>query len=711
MTTPRCKDLAERRLRRVEEKEELLRSLPLPPGCAVAATGSLARRELTAYSDIDLILLHPRKKVPTEEEVSALWYPLWDAGEKLDYAVRTPEGCGEIVLEDAAAGLALLDLRHICGEEEVSARARQMALKAWRQQISRILDTVVDSATKRWRRAGPVVTMTRPDLKHGRGGLRDLDVIRALALAQVADAPDLHAQRELLLAIRELLHEQVKRNRDILEPEYSADIAAELGYRSRYDLARQLAAAARDVDEALTTTLASARALLNRRRPVARRILSEQRRPLELDVVEAHGHVTLARNPRLDDPGLPLRVAASAVRYGLEIDPATWGRLEQTPPLRDPWLKAHTQDFFAVLSSPEHSRRVVKDLDRHGLWERCVPEWSRVRGILPAEPIHIHTIDEHLLVTVEQCARRSVTVARPDLLLLGALFHDVGKGENRPHEQVGAELVAQMAAKLGFHYQDCSRVQTLVAEHTTLAKLVATRDPSDPDTVDTLLDAVHHDQLTLELLGVLTEADARATGPGVWTRRLERGRDEFLRRGLAQLQQLHYVHPSAPMVHAPSELGIHEELEDGFPVLYWRGEHLRQIVRILALCAAKAWNIEATRCIRTKEGCAAEIVVRPTTGSQRIDEADLVQTYRSGVHTVLPEVPPRPCAIFWHESIMEIRTPDHLGVVGEILRVLPETEWIDLNNVGETLILRAALTPPCQRAQIERDVTRALGNS
>lgn len=710
MTTPRCNDLAARRLRRCEDKEELLRSLPLPPGCAIAATGSLARRELTAYSDIDLILLHPRTMVPTEDEVSALWYPLWDAQEKVDYSVRTPEECGKIVLEDAAAGLALLDLRHICGEEKLSAAARQRALTAWRQQISRILDTVVDSATKRWRRAGPVVTMTRPDLKQGRGGLRDLDVIQALSLAQVADAPDLREQRGLLLAIRELLHEQVKRNRDILDPEYSADIAADLGYRSRYDLARQLAAAARDVDEALTTTLAGARALLNRRRPRLRRSAT-QRRPLELDVVESEGQVTLARRPRLDDPGLPLRLAASAVRYGLEIDPAAWGRLVQTPPLQDPWLKAHTQDFFAILSSPEHSLRVIKDLDRHGLWERCVPEWSRVRGILPAEPIHIHTIDEHLLVTVEHCARRSVTVGRPDLLLLAALFHDIGKGEERPHEQVGAELAAKMSAKLGFHYQDCSRVQTLVAEHTTLARLVATRDTSDQATVDLLLDAVHHDQLTLELLGVLTEADARATGPGVWTRRLERGRDELLRRGMAQLQQLHYLNPAAPMVHAPSDLGVHEDKEDGFPVLYWRGEHLRQIVRILAICAAKAWNIEAARCVRAGGGCAAELVVRPTTGSQRIDQADLLQTYRSGVHTVLPEVPPRPCAIFWHESIMEIRTPDHIGVVGEILRVLPEVEWMELKNVGETLILRAALTPPCQRAHIERDVTRALGNS
>ncbi|MBZ8178076.1 [protein-PII] uridylyltransferase [Corynebacterium sp. 3HC-13] len=705
MTTPPYKRAAQR----LQEEEALLWTLPLPEGTALAATGSLARRELTIHSDLDLLLLHEPGCAPTEEELAQIWYPLWDAGKKIDYAVRTPDECGAIVNHDVTAGLALLDLRHISGAEELSLRARQSALKMWRRAMPKNFDAVVDSAIKRWRRAGSVVAMTRPDLKQGRGGLRDVDLIRAISLAHLADAPPLGQERELIIKIRACLHEHLRRSRDILDPEYAGDIAHDLGYESRYDLIRDLVSAGKKIDEALTEALAGARTLLNRRQPWYRR--SSRRRPLELDVVESEGRVTLSREPNFEDPGLPLRVAASATRYGLPIDPGVWARLARTPVPPEPWLKVQSADFIAVLASSEWSPHVVAELDAHGLWERFVPDWQWVRGRRPAEPIHIHSIDNHLLATVAECARRSVQVARPDLLLLGALFHDIGKGYGRPHEQVGAEKVARMAARLGFHYQDRSRVQTLVAEHTTLSRLVAQCDIYDPRTVDTLLEAVHHDILTLELLGVLTEADALATGPGVWNARLERGRDHLIARGREELQRLHYLSPAPPMVRVPGELGVHPECEDGFPVVYWRGEHQRQSIRILALCAAKAWNIEAARMVRVGEQVQAELVVRPTAGRQTIDPNDLIQTYRSGVHTVIPQIQPRPCAIYWHESIIEIRTPDQPGVFGEILRVLPEADWIELKNIGDTLIVRSALSAPINRAETERNVTRALGNS
>lgn len=104
-------------------------------------------------------------------------------------------------------------------------------------------------------------------------------------------------------------------------------------------------------------------------------------------------------------------------------------------------------------------------MDKFGLWERYVPEWNRIRGVLPRERNHSHTIDFHSVETVERCAQVRTTVGRPDLLLLGALFHDIGKGYGRPHEQVGAEMVTRMAQKLGLNLPDRMRVQTRRRAH------------------------------------------------------------------------------------------------------------------------------------------------------------------------------------------------------------------------------------------------------
>lgn len=164
-------------LRQDTEKEvlALLGSLVLPAGTALAATGSLARSELTPYSDLDLILIHPPGATP--DGVEDLWYPIWDAKKRLDYSVRTPDECVAMISADSTAALAMLDLRFIAGDEDLCAKTRRRIVEKWRQELNKNFDAVVDTAIARWRRSGPVVAMTRPDLKHGRGGLRDFEQI------------------------------------------------------------------------------------------------------------------------------------------------------------------------------------------------------------------------------------------------------------------------------------------------------------------------------------------------------------------------------------------------------------------------------------------------------------------------------------------------------------------------------------------------------
>ncbi|WP_460490837.1 [protein-PII] uridylyltransferase family protein, partial [Corynebacterium nasicanis] len=211
---------------------KLLSDLPVPPGCALVATGSLARREMAPHSDLDLLLLHPEGEQP---DVDKLWYPLWNSGFRVDHAVRTPAECAGMMSADSTAALALLEMRHLAGDAELSARTRELVLREWRVEIHRNFNALVDTAIARWRRFGSVVTMTHPDLKNGRGGLRDLALLRALALAQLCDEPPLAAERRLLLDVRAHLHTLARRRRDVLDPEFAADIATAMGLRDRHE--------------------------------------------------------------------------------------------------------------------------------------------------------------------------------------------------------------------------------------------------------------------------------------------------------------------------------------------------------------------------------------------------------------------------------------------------------------------------------------------
>lgn len=687
------------RLRQEAESSALalLGSLTLPPGTALAATGSLARGEMTPYSDIDLILIHPADQEP--EGVEDLWYSIWDAKKRLDYSVRTPQECVDMISADSTAALAMLDLRFIGGDEKLFESARTRILTRWRRELHKNFNAVVDTAIARWRRSGPLMAMTHPDLKHGRGGLRDHELIKALALGNLANRPRLEQQHQLLLDVRTLLHVHARRSRDVLDPEFAVDVALDLGYTDRYHLGRKIADAARAIDDALNEALATARGLLPRRTGFGYR--TAQRRPLDLDVVDNFGTIGLARNADLSDPALPLRVAAAAAKTGLPVAEAIWNRLTSCPSLPDPWPAAIAGDFFRVLSSPEHSRRVITQMDRHGLWVRYVPEWGRIRGLMPREPSHVSTIDEHSLNTVANCALETVAVARPDLLLLGALYHDIGKGTPRPHEQVGAEMVARTAHRMGLNLRDRACVQTLVAEHTTIARLVRHMDPESEEAVDLLLDAVRYDLVTLNLLEVLTEADAKATGPGVWTPMLERALKILCSRARTRLID---VRPTPPMVAPREVIGL--RTRQGRPTIYWHGTDLRHIMSVIAV---KGWMIDSGRMVNNGIW-HCEFDVRAH-GPQDFDPQSFLQAYKSGVYSAVPVPEPGITASFWHGDTVEVRTTLRTGAIFALLEVLPAASWISTSTPGATLVIRAALKRGFDRAQVERDITKALAGA
>ncbi|WP_296105527.1 DUF294 nucleotidyltransferase-like domain-containing protein [uncultured Corynebacterium sp.] len=317
--------------------EEMLSQCDLPDGFALCGTGSFARREMTHYSDLDVTLLHADgiKSDVVASVAESVWYPLWDRNIPLDHSVRTVSGMISTASADMTAAFSLVDLRFVTGDEELASSARAKIMADWRSSIPQRFDSLVASAASRWHRSGSVVAMTRPDLKHGRGGLRDAQLLRALALAQVANATVSDTDYQLLLDVRTLLHDSVRRARDILDPEFAADIAVAMGRGDRYALSEEVAAAARNIDAALTIVFSTARAALPSRTALRRPI----RRPLDEGVVDHNGQIALARSVKMDDPGLPL---ASQLP-----------RREQASPLVKPYGRA----WSPALGCPSPGRR------------------------------------------------------------------------------------------------------------------------------------------------------------------------------------------------------------------------------------------------------------------------------------------------------------------------------------------------------------------
>ena len=500
------------------------------PGYVLLAFGGLGRRETMPHGDLDLVLVHDRR--PSSEVTAVadgLWYPLWDAHLTLDHSVRTPAGCLEMAAEDLTVSQGLLEARVIAGNAELGDQVRRDTHRQWRRQIAGRFDDLQEQARQRRRRAGVIAHRMEPDLKNGEGGLRDVQLLDALAAAHLTDglpAPlagtpgaGLPSAHRLVLDVRTHLHRVTGRSQDVLLAEYADEIAAALDVGDRFDLARGLSDAARTIAYATDVGLRAARSVLpGRSRPALLR-RRPTRRPLAEGVVEQGGEVVLARGADVSgDPFLGLRVAAAAARCALPIGVATLRRLaEHRPATDDTWPAEALDDLLVLLGSGEAQIEVIEACDRGGLWGQLFPEWEAVRDLPARDRSHVHTVDRHLVQTAVEASRLTTSVQRADLLLLAALLHDLGKGRDREHCVVGAELAETVGRRLGLDRPDRDTLSTVVRHHLLLAVTAGRRDPADPATADAVLDCLDGDIRALDVLAALTEADSRATGPGVWT--------------------------------------------------------------------------------------------------------------------------------------------------------------------------------------------------
>ncbi|MET9298358.1 [protein-PII] uridylyltransferase [Micromonospora aurantiaca] len=496
----------------------LCRAFPDRDGVALVAVGGLGRRQCAPYGDLDLVLLHAG--VPGIDELAAsLWYPIWDAGLRLDHSVRTVAEALSVAQDDVKVALGLLDARHVAGDPALTDQLARTATDHWRRTAIRQLPGLREITAARWEAHGELAFLLEGDLKEAAGGLRDVGILRAIATAGVTDAlrPAVHAAHRRLLDTRDALHQHVGRRVDRLVAQERDGVARLLGAEDGDALLRLVAGDARTVSHALDDAWRAADRLRSgRHRAAPGRPL---RRPVARDVVEQDGELVLARTAigARPDPSLSLRVAAAAATTRLPIARATCEWLAAyCPPLPAPWPPAARAALITLLGAGPGLVPAWETCDRYGLIDRWLPEWTRMRSLPQHNPVHRFTLDRHLVQTAYEASRHTRDVERPDLLLLGAFLHDIGKGLDGDHSTVGAPLAEAVATRIGLPPEEAALIGTLVRLHLLLPDVATRRDLSDPKTVAGVAERVG-DTGTLELLHALVRADAAATGPAAWS--------------------------------------------------------------------------------------------------------------------------------------------------------------------------------------------------
>ncbi|HEX6685889.1 MAG TPA: [protein-PII] uridylyltransferase [Candidatus Limnocylindrales bacterium] len=491
--------------------------LPRKDGVALVAVGGLGRRECAPFGDLDLILLHSGVS-GIDDLASSIWYPIWDAKLGLDHSTRTVAESLDAAVDDVKVALGLLDARHIAGDESLTRRLASAALDQWRRTAARQLGRLRELCEERHRVHGELAYLLEGDLKEAAGGLRDVAVLRGIGMAGVADAyvPAVRAASSRLLDCRDALHLTIGRRADRLRAQERDAVAGLLGISDPDLLLRRIGLDARTISWTLTD---SWRSVQRWRSSLRNSLPKADRRPVARDVIAVDGEIVLARaaiGPK-PDPSLSLRVASAAAQAQMPIARATLEWLVRfEPPLPVPWPAPARNALLSLLGSGPGLVSAWEACDRFGLTGRWLPQWTRLRGTPQHHPVHQYTLDRHLVQAAANAARWSREVSRPDLLVLSALLHDVGKGLPGDHSIVGAPIAASVAAHIGLPAADISVISDVVRHHLLLPETATRRDLDDPAVISGVAGKVG-DLVTLEILHMLARADATATGPAAWS--------------------------------------------------------------------------------------------------------------------------------------------------------------------------------------------------
>jgi [protein-PII] uridylyltransferase len=520
--------------------------------CCVMALGGYGRRELAPQSDIDLMFLfQPGAHKPVESLVRAVLHPLWDCGFQVGHSVRTITDCIELAENDATVKTSMMEARFLAGGADLF---QDFHRKYLRKVVSKNTDAYLDQKLAERRREyekfGETVYLLEPNVKKSKGGLRDLHLLQWAGMARFqaptirelsdrgilsrADFLALTEAREFLWRVRALLHVHAGTAQEILTFDEQVWLAGHLGYHDQPHLLaveqfmQQYYQHTMGLHERCMRFLERCRSV-----PFWQRLTRFFPAPrVDEYFVVRGGLLTVADEHRarvLDSPALLLRLFDLARAKSLTIVPPLLEdihrHVDQVP--ADAYRTPEVSRTFLKIMAGPRTTGTLEAMHRAHLLEKLIPAMSTVRGLMQFNQYHKYTVDEHSLLAVGRAEALSLDtgvlgevyrgIKRKDILHLAVLMHDLGKGQEEDHSDVGKRLSEEVAVSLGFDEQEARTLAFLVHRHLLMAHTAFRRDPNDDKVVLPFAREVGTPEVLRKLLA-LTAADIAAVGPGVLTK-------------------------------------------------------------------------------------------------------------------------------------------------------------------------------------------------
>ena len=523
---------------------------------SIISVGGYGRREMAPFSDVDLLFLTPYKMAPWSENViETILYLLWDLKLKVGHSSRSIKDCLRLGSDDYTIRTAMLEHRFVCGDINL---ASQLNEKLWRNLFSGTAKDFISAKLiereNRHEKHGQRY-MVEPNVKEGKGGLRDLQSLYWIAkyvyqTQNISDLVDLNVFRsdeylqfeqaeEFLWAVRCQMHHLADRAIEQLSFDLQVEVASAMGYHDSRDqraveiFMQDYFRHATRVGDLTRIFLTSLEAVHAKDEPLLERIF--KRKPkIDNNYIVIHNRLAIKSEKEfLTNPINLLKLFSEALRTGLLIHPNAMRLVSANLAMVNNEFRASTeaqQIFLELLLKHGNPERALRRMNELGFLAKFIPEFEPIVAMMQFNMYHSYTVDEHTI----QCLKTLAQIEKGELveelpiassilkdgvnrkvIYIALLLHDIGKGRSDDHSILGAKIAKQVSPRLGLNKQETETVEWLVRYHLLMSDMAQKRDISDPRTVRDFAKAVQSVK-RLNLLTVLTVCDVRSVGPDTW---------------------------------------------------------------------------------------------------------------------------------------------------------------------------------------------------
>ncbi|MFK7839058.1 MAG: [protein-PII] uridylyltransferase [Bdellovibrionales bacterium] len=525
----------------------------------VIATGGYGREELCPYSDIDLLFLTPNKASSTiHNNIENFLYNIWDSKIKIGHAIRTIKECTTVAHEDAKVLSSLLDARLISGNKKLFEQFEIALEKSLKQKTKKTyVKGKLNERDIRHKRLGDSRYVLEPNIKDGKGGLRDYQTLFWISnVIYNANTPEslknqkiiksseqtrIEKAHDFLLTVRCHLHDIAGRAEERIHFDIQPQIAERLNYQHRDNskaverFMKHYFLVSKDIGDLTRIIVAAIEESENRKS----QIVKDKSKTLEgFDIV--NNRLNFKRNQKLkDDPFQILRLFRLSQQHDLDLHPKALQKIRRNLKLIDKKLQNSKQAntlFLDILTDHKNAALTLSRMNEAGVLEKFIPELQKIKGLMQFDRYHVYTVDEHTLNAVRimhklekgdlkqqapLASKLIKTIDNRKTLYVAILLHDIckgreGKKKGEDHSTLGAELALKLAPRFTLSDKGTRLVSWLIFEHLFMSEIAFKRDLEDTKTLEDFLFRIH-DLERLKLLTILTTCDIMAVGPERWT--------------------------------------------------------------------------------------------------------------------------------------------------------------------------------------------------